>query len=204
VGLLTRGLERFETEVAALLAAGLKSTPWQQLDVTATPVGNEWQACHVLGNPFFRYFRTAPSQSRLAILETLRGGRPARYRLDEAAFARLTAAGVGLRVKAWLRRLPGGPEWDAAAFAAQLDARPRLGEDTRAAILEAAALGFLGLGAQPPVPEWGAMLADAREFIRSNPWIVTLPGLAILVTVVSINLMGDGLRDALDPKMQRS
>ena len=72
------------------------------------------------------------------------------------------------------------------------------------AILEAAALGFLGLGAQPPVPEWGAMLADAREFIRSNPWIVTLPGLAILVTVVSINLMGDGLRDALDPKLKRS
>ena len=72
------------------------------------------------------------------------------------------------------------------------------------AILEAAALGFLGLGAQPPTPEWGAMLADAREFIRSNPWIVTLPGLAILVTVVSINLMGDGLRDALDPKLQRS
>jgi dipeptide transport system permease protein len=72
------------------------------------------------------------------------------------------------------------------------------------AILEAAALGFLGLGAQPPTPEWGTMLADAREFIRSNPWIVTLPGLAILVTVVSINLVGDGLRDALDPKMQRS
>lgn len=72
------------------------------------------------------------------------------------------------------------------------------------AILEAAALGFLGLGAQPPVPEWGAMLADAREFIRSNPWIITLPGLAILVTVVSINLMGDGLRDALDPKLQKS
>jgi dipeptide transport system permease protein len=72
------------------------------------------------------------------------------------------------------------------------------------AILEAAALGFLGLGAQPPVPEWGAMLADAREFIRSNPWIVTLPGLAILITVVSINLMGDGFRDALDPKMRRS
>ena len=72
------------------------------------------------------------------------------------------------------------------------------------AILEAAALGFLGLGAQPPVPEWGTMLADAREFIRSDPWILTLPGLAILVTVVSINLMGDGLRDALDPKMQRS
>ena len=72
------------------------------------------------------------------------------------------------------------------------------------AILEAAALGFLGLGAQPPTPEWGSMLADARQFIRSDPWIVTLPGLAILVTVVAINLAGDGLRDALDPKMRRS
>ncbi|WP_407050063.1 ABC transporter permease subunit [Methyloraptor flagellatus] len=71
------------------------------------------------------------------------------------------------------------------------------------AILEAAALGFLGLGAQPPIPEWGSMLADSREFIRSDPWIVTLPGLAILITVVSINLMGDGLRDALDPRLKR-
>ena len=72
------------------------------------------------------------------------------------------------------------------------------------AILEAAALGFLGLGAQAPTAEWGTMLADAREFIRSDPWLVTLPGLAILLTVVAINLAGDGLRDALDPKMRRS
>ena len=72
------------------------------------------------------------------------------------------------------------------------------------AILEAAALGFLGLGAQPPTPEWGTMLANSREFIRSDPWIVTLPGLAILITVLAINLTGDGLRDALDPKMRRS
>lgn len=72
------------------------------------------------------------------------------------------------------------------------------------AILEAAGLGFLGLGAQPPTPEWGSMLADSREFIRSDPWIVTLPGLAILVTVIAINLTGDGLRDALDPKIRRS
>ncbi len=71
------------------------------------------------------------------------------------------------------------------------------------AILEAAGLGFLGLGAQPPTPEWGSMLANSREFIRSDPWIVTLPGLAILITVVAINLAGDGLRDALDPKMRR-
>ena len=71
------------------------------------------------------------------------------------------------------------------------------------AILEAAGLGFLSLGAQPPTPEWGAMLADSREFIRSDPWIVALPGIAILVTVVAINLVGDGLRDALDPKLRR-
>jgi dipeptide transport system permease protein len=72
------------------------------------------------------------------------------------------------------------------------------------AILEAAGLGFLGLGAQPPQPEWGAMLADSREFIQAAPWIVALPGLAILITVLAINLMGDGLRDALDPKLKRS
>lgn len=72
------------------------------------------------------------------------------------------------------------------------------------AILDAAALGFLGMGAQPPAPEWGTMLADAREFILRAWWVVTFPGLAILLTVLSINLMGDGLRDALDPKMKRS
>src|SRR5205814_475513 len=72
-----------------------------------------------------------------------------------------------------------------------------------AAILDAAALGFLGLGAQPPTPEWGSMLASALEFIQSAWWVVTLPGLAILVSVLAFNLMGDGLRDALDPKLKR-
>lgn len=72
------------------------------------------------------------------------------------------------------------------------------------AILDAAALGFLGLGAQPPTPEWGTMLAEAREFILRAWWVVTLPGLAILITVLAINLMGDGLRDAFDPKLRRS
>ncbi|MEX6508016.1 ABC transporter permease subunit [Jiella sp. M17.18] len=72
------------------------------------------------------------------------------------------------------------------------------------AILDAAALGFLGMGAQPPTPEWGTMLAEAREFIQSAWWVVTFPGLAILITVLAINLIGDGLRDALDPKMKRS
>jgi dipeptide transport system permease protein len=73
-----------------------------------------------------------------------------------------------------------------------------------AAILDAAALGFLGMGAQPPTSEWGTMLADAREFFQSSPWLVTFPGLCILITVLAINLMGDGLRDALDPKLKRS
>ena len=72
------------------------------------------------------------------------------------------------------------------------------------AILDAAALGFLGMGAQPPTPEWGTMLAEAREFILRAWWVVTFPGLAILITVLAINLVGDGLRDALDPKMKRS
>jgi len=71
------------------------------------------------------------------------------------------------------------------------------------AILDAAALGFLGLGAQPPTPEWGSMLASALEFIQRAPWVVTFPGLAILVTVLAFNLMGDGLRDALDPRLKR-
>ncbi len=72
------------------------------------------------------------------------------------------------------------------------------------AILDAAALGFLGMGAQPPTPEWGTMLAEAREFILRAWWVVTFPGLAILITVLAINLMGDGLRDALDPKLKRT
>jgi dipeptide transport system permease protein len=71
------------------------------------------------------------------------------------------------------------------------------------AILDAAALGFLGLGAQPPLPEWGTMLADAREFVLRAWWVVTFPGLMILITVLAFNLLGDGLRDALDPRLKR-
>jgi len=71
------------------------------------------------------------------------------------------------------------------------------------AILDAAALGFLGLGAQPPSPEWGTMLADAREFVLRAWWVVTFPGLMIVCAVLAFNLLGDGLRDALDPKLKR-
>ena len=70
-------------------------------------------------------------------------------------------------------------------------------------ILNAAALSFLGLGAQPPTAEWGIMLSDARSFIESSPWLVTLPGLCILIVVLSFNLLGDGLRDALDPRLKK-
>lgn len=72
------------------------------------------------------------------------------------------------------------------------------------AILDAAALGFLGLGVQPPTPEWGTMLASARDYIERAWWIVSLPGLAILLSVLAINLFGDGLRDALDPKLKNA
>jgi dipeptide transport system permease protein len=71
------------------------------------------------------------------------------------------------------------------------------------AILDAAALGFLGLGAQPPTPEWGTMLSGALQFYQRAWWVLALPGFAILITVLAFNLVGDGLRDALDPKLKR-
>jgi dipeptide transport system permease protein len=71
------------------------------------------------------------------------------------------------------------------------------------AILDLAALGFLGMGAQPPTPEWGTMLSGSLQFMQRAPWMVTFPGLFILITVLCFNLMGDGLRDALDPKLKR-
>ncbi|MDY8045952.1 nickel transporter permease [Paenibacillus polymyxa] len=71
------------------------------------------------------------------------------------------------------------------------------------AIIEAAALGFLGLGAQPPEPEWGKMLSDSRQYIQNAPWTVIFPGVSIMLTVLGFNLMGDGLRDVLDPRAKR-
>jgi len=70
------------------------------------------------------------------------------------------------------------------------------------AILDAAALSFLGLGAQPPTPEWGAMIASSRALILRASWVMTLPGIAILLAVLGFNLLGDGLRDALDPRLR--
>jgi len=73
---------------------------------------------------------------------------------------------------------------------------------TAGAVLSAAALSFLGLGAQPPTPEWGAMLSEGRNYMRLAWWVTTFPGLAIMVTVLAVNLLGDGLRDALDVRMR--
>lgn len=71
------------------------------------------------------------------------------------------------------------------------------------AVIEAAALGFLGLGAQPPEPEWGTMLSDARQYIQLAPWTMLFPGLAIMLIVLGFNLLGDGLRDLFDPRMKQ-
>ncbi|MFD2444936.1 nickel transporter permease [Bacillus sp. CGMCC 1.16607] len=71
------------------------------------------------------------------------------------------------------------------------------------AIIEAAALGFLGLGAQAPEPEWGKMLSDSKQYLMQAPWTLFFPGVAIMLVVLGFNLMGDGLRDVLDPKMKQ-
>jgi peptide/nickel transport system permease protein len=75
--------------------------------------------------------------------------------------------------------------------------------DMAGIILTAAGLGFLGLGAQPPQPEWGAMIAGGRRFIIDQWWVVTMPGLAIFVVSLGFNFLGDGLRDVLDPKARK-
>jgi peptide/nickel transport system permease protein len=75
--------------------------------------------------------------------------------------------------------------------------------DMAGIILTAAGLGFLGLGAQPPLPEWGAMIASGRRFLIDQWWVATMPGIAILVVSLGFNLLGDGLRDVLDPKAQK-
>ncbi len=69
-------------------------------------------------------------------------------------------------------------------------------------VLQAASLSFIGLGIQAPIPEWGAMLSGARDYMRDYPWLVIVPGIFIFITVLSLNLFGDGIRDALDPKLK--
>ena len=124
-----------------------------------------------------------PPYARLARAETLslRGA-------DFIAAARLTGAGAGRIV---LRHI-------APLCLPSLVVRVTL--DMSSIILTAAGLGFLGMGAQPPSPEWGAMIATARRFILDQWWVPTIPGLAIFAASLAFNLLGDGLRDVLDPK----
>ena len=124
-----------------------------------------------------------PPYARLARAETLslRGA-------DFIAAARLTGAGAGRIV---LRHV-------APLCLPSLVVRVTL--DMSSIILTAAGLGFLGMGAQPPSPEWGAMIATARRFILDQWWVPTIPGLAIFAASLAFNLLGDGLRDVLDPK----
>jgi peptide/nickel transport system permease protein len=70
------------------------------------------------------------------------------------------------------------------------------------AMLNASALGFLGMGAQPPIPEWGVMLREGRDVLREAPWVACFPGLALAMVVLAVNLVGDGLRDSLDPRLR--
>jgi len=122
-------------------------------------------------------------------------------------YARLTRAAV-LRVKAQhfveSARASGAGEWRIVTRHVMPNCLPPLLVQSTllfaTAILSAAYLGFLGLGAQPPTPEWGTMLAKARDFLRTAPHVSIFPGLTILLTVLGLNLLGDGLRDVLDPQ----
>jgi len=122
-------------------------------------------------------------------------------------YARLTRA-VVLRVKAQpfveSARAAGAGEWRVLLRHALPNCLPPLLVQSTlmfaTAILSAAYLGFLGLGAQPPTPEWGTMLAKARDFLRTAPHVSIFPGLTIMLTVLGLNLLGDGLRDVLDPQ----
>ena len=122
-------------------------------------------------------------------------------------YARLTRAAV-LRVRAQnfveSARATGAGEWRIVLRHVLPNCLPPLLVQSTllfaTAILSAAYLGFLGLGAQPPTPEWGTMLAKARDFLRTAPHVSIFPGLTILVTVLGLNLLGDGLRDVLDPQ----
>ena len=126
-------------------------------------------------------------------------------------YARLTRAAV-LRVKAQpfveAARAAGAGEWRLLLRHAVPNCLPPLLVQSTlmfaTAILSAAYLGFLGLGAQPPTPEWGTMLAKARDFLRTAPHVSIFPGLTIMLTVLGLNLLGDGLRDVLDPQTAAS
>jgi peptide/nickel transport system permease protein len=121
-------------------------------------------------------------------------------------FVRLTRGQVmAVKVEDYIEaaRVVGNPRWRIAVFHILPNILPALLVETTlsiaTAIIAEAALSFLGLGQQPPAPSWGSMLNSAQRFLVNAPWMAVWPGLAIFLTVLSLNLLGDGLRDALDP-----
>jgi hypothetical protein len=166
--LVTVGQDAFHTEQAAVLEAGLRSSPWQHLDATSTRVDGQPHACHALGNPLFTHYHTTPRQDRHTVVDVLRGGAPPRYRLDETTLALLRETALGARVQARLARLaadPGTPAaWDAAAFPHWLSTRfPQLGSPSRKLITDAAAIA-----AYQADPDWPVVTClvcdDAAQF----------------------------------------
>jgi peptide/nickel transport system permease protein len=122
-------------------------------------------------------------------------------------FVRLTRGQVmAVKVEDYVEaaRAIGNPRWRIALFHILPNIMPALLVQATlsiaAAIIAEAALSFLGLGQQPPAPSWGSMLNSAQRFLTNAPWMAVWPGIAIFITVLSFNLVGDGLRDALDPK----
>jgi hypothetical protein len=163
--LVTEGLEAFQAEQAAVLQAGLQSSPWQHLDLTSTRVDGENYACHVLGNPLYAHYHTTPRQDRMSALDVLRGGAPRRYRLDETAFAHLRAAQVATGVLAALARWEPATTWSEAEFFRLLDLRlPRLGKEARKQVEEAAAIA--AYWADPLWPVVQCLVADDAAQLR--------------------------------------
>jgi hypothetical protein len=164
-GLLTRDLDALHGEAAEVLRAGLESSAWQGMDVTATPLGGEWRACHILSNPAYTAYRTAKRQTRMEILATLRGGRPAQCLLDGEALKRLEAWGTGPTVLAAVGRLQSVAVRGREELEAALKGRcPRIGAKTLESVLDAAEISAYRVD-----PEWPAvtcLLADDAAQLR--------------------------------------
>lgn len=174
--LVTAGLEPFHAEQRAILQAGLAGAPWQQWDATSTPVdGGAWH-CHVLTNPLYTAYHTAPRQDRAAVLDALRGGAPRQFRLDTVAFAHFARVGVPRKVVRELQSWPAAVTWSAAAFRGLLERHlPRLRADVRKDVEDGALLA--AYHADPEWPVATCLLGDDAAVLpgltaeRSLCWI---------------------------------
>jgi hypothetical protein len=163
--LVTAGLEGFHTEQRESLAAGLASSPWQHWDATSTPVDGAAWDCHVLTNPLYTAYHTAPHQDRASVLDALRGGAPRSYRLDAAALDYMERQGVPQYVRRGLKRWPQEQEFSAAEFAQRLQEQwPRLREAVRKEVEDAALLS--AYRAQREWPVVRCLVGDDAAVLR--------------------------------------